>query len=258
MPIPISPYEAPPPAAAKIGGMNANEDPRKTGTIIFVTRWKSSVPIPALIRATEGSSPVISGTRIVAPNMATMCWRPSTARRSLVSFHGSHSHRESAAHGAALWSVLRLLETSIDSNLANRSGTCVAKRSSRFGPSGHGTDRPYRRGPRSQAKGLLNAQEPRSAADRGSCSALVRQRWYVGDDHRPIGLSLLGRHTILRQEDVGVAVARTARLHSAECSAGCCAGSPAPRSAWRRSWAAGCRRSTRTTAGRSGTWRNTT
>ena len=60
-------------AAARIGGMNAKDDPRKTGTIIFVTTWNNSVPTPAEIRATDGSRSVMSGTRMVAPNIATVC-----------------------------------------------------------------------------------------------------------------------------------------------------------------------------------------
>ena len=44
-------------------------------------RWKSSVPRPAKSRVLETSSPVRMGTRIVAPNMANMCWKPSSSIR---------------------------------------------------------------------------------------------------------------------------------------------------------------------------------
>ena len=35
--------------------MNANEEPRKAGTFIFVSKWKSSVPRPANRRVVETS-----------------------------------------------------------------------------------------------------------------------------------------------------------------------------------------------------------
>jgi hypothetical protein len=62
--------------AARIGAMKAKLEPRKTGTIRPVTRWKTRVPSPAVKRATEGLRPVRRGTRTVAPNMATVCCRP--------------------------------------------------------------------------------------------------------------------------------------------------------------------------------------
>ena len=56
--------------------MKAKLEPRKTGTIRPVTRWKTRVPTPAVKRATAGLRPVRRGTKTVAPNMATVCWRP--------------------------------------------------------------------------------------------------------------------------------------------------------------------------------------
>ena len=58
---------------ATIGGMKANEEPRNTGTIILVRKWKIRVPTPAASRATDASNPVRRGTSTVAPNMATVC-----------------------------------------------------------------------------------------------------------------------------------------------------------------------------------------
>ena len=59
----------------------ANDEPRNAGTLPPVMRWKSSVPAPAIRSVVPMSRPVISGTVTVAPNMANMCWRPSTAAR---------------------------------------------------------------------------------------------------------------------------------------------------------------------------------
>ena len=50
-----------------IGAMKAKLLPRKMGTLPLVTRWKMSVPTPAVNRATEGSMPTSSGTSTVAP-----------------------------------------------------------------------------------------------------------------------------------------------------------------------------------------------
>jgi len=68
--------EKPASLAARMGAMKAKLEPRKTGTIRPVTRWKRSVPTPAVKRATAGLRPVRRGTSTVAPNMATVCWRP--------------------------------------------------------------------------------------------------------------------------------------------------------------------------------------
>src|SRR5690554_4602275 len=49
------------PLAAMIGAINAKDDARKIGIWPPVTTWKIREPIPAVYRATFGSSPVISG-----------------------------------------------------------------------------------------------------------------------------------------------------------------------------------------------------
>ena len=59
--------------------MKAKELPRKVGILPRVHRWKIKVPIPAANRATPTSSPVSSGTRMVAQDMAKACCRPSSA-----------------------------------------------------------------------------------------------------------------------------------------------------------------------------------
>lgn len=69
--------------------MNANEEPRKAGTFIFVSKWKSSVPRPAKRSVVETGRPVIAGTRTVAPNIANMCCRPSTSIFGLPSVRAS-------------------------------------------------------------------------------------------------------------------------------------------------------------------------
>ena len=53
--------------------MKANEDPRNAGTLRFVSTWNSRVPRPANSSVVAISSPVRSGTRTVAPNIANMC-----------------------------------------------------------------------------------------------------------------------------------------------------------------------------------------
>ncbi len=62
---PGKPYSSIPPT---IGAINAKLLPRKTGTLLFVTRWKIRVPPPAVNNATAGSNPVSKGTSTVAPN----------------------------------------------------------------------------------------------------------------------------------------------------------------------------------------------
>ena len=52
---------------------NANDEPRNAGTLRLVKRWNKSVPIPAKRSVAETLSPVIRGTRTVAPNIANMC-----------------------------------------------------------------------------------------------------------------------------------------------------------------------------------------
>ena len=55
---------------------NANEEPKNAGTLNFVIKWNNKVPRPAISRVVEISSPVMIGTRIVAPNIANICWIP--------------------------------------------------------------------------------------------------------------------------------------------------------------------------------------
>ena len=44
-----------------------------------MTKWNSRVPRPAISRVVLTLSPVIRGTRTVAPNMAKTCWKPRTS-----------------------------------------------------------------------------------------------------------------------------------------------------------------------------------
>ena len=64
--------------ARTIGGMNAKLEPRNTGTILFVTRWKINVPSPAEKRAVEGSIPTRSGISTVAPKATNRNCMPTT------------------------------------------------------------------------------------------------------------------------------------------------------------------------------------
>ena len=66
------------PAAPKIAPMNANEEPRKIGTFLFVMKKNQIVAIPAQNKVTEIDIPQIIGTRTVAPNIANTCCRPRT------------------------------------------------------------------------------------------------------------------------------------------------------------------------------------
>ena len=65
--------------SARIGAIaayppkKAKEDPKNAGTLFFVTRWNSSVPIPANNSVVDTSKPVNNGTNTVAPNMANIC-----------------------------------------------------------------------------------------------------------------------------------------------------------------------------------------
>ena len=45
----------------------------------MASRWNSSVPRPANSSVVETDRPVSVGTSTVAPNMANMCWKPSTS-----------------------------------------------------------------------------------------------------------------------------------------------------------------------------------
>ena len=56
--------------------MNAKDEPKKAGTFPFERKWNSSVPKPANRSVAETDNPVSVGTRMVAPNMANMCWMP--------------------------------------------------------------------------------------------------------------------------------------------------------------------------------------
>lgn len=57
--------------------MNANDDPRNAA-LSLRKEWNSSVPKPANSNVAETESPVSVGTKMVAPNMANMCWMPKT------------------------------------------------------------------------------------------------------------------------------------------------------------------------------------
>jgi len=54
--------------AEMMGAMKAKLEPRKMGTCPWVTRWKISVPMPAVKSAVAGSSPTSRGTNTVEPN----------------------------------------------------------------------------------------------------------------------------------------------------------------------------------------------
>src|SRR3990170_7799819 len=84
MPTPMLTKLYPSDIANPIGAMNANDEPRKTGTMPLVTRWNMSVQIPAESKARLGLNPRIRGTRTVAPNIATVCCNPRTTRRCAV------------------------------------------------------------------------------------------------------------------------------------------------------------------------------
>ena len=58
--------------------MNAKLEPKNAGTLPLANRWNSSVPMPAKSSVTLTDRPVSVGTSTVAPNMANMCWTPST------------------------------------------------------------------------------------------------------------------------------------------------------------------------------------
>ncbi len=58
--------------------MKAKDEPRNAGTLPLVRKWNSSVPRPANSSVAETGRPVRIGTSTVAPNMANMCWKPSS------------------------------------------------------------------------------------------------------------------------------------------------------------------------------------
>ena len=61
-----------------MGAMKAKLLPRKMGTLPLVAAWNINVPMPAVKRATDGSSPTRSGTRTVAPNATNRNCAPTT------------------------------------------------------------------------------------------------------------------------------------------------------------------------------------
>ena len=62
--VPGNPYSS---VALMMGAIKAKLLPKKMGTLPLVTKWKMSVPIPAVNSATEGSMPTSRGTSTVAP-----------------------------------------------------------------------------------------------------------------------------------------------------------------------------------------------
>ena len=68
-----------------MGAMKAKEDARKMGTLPRVTSWNSSVPTPAVNRATLLLSPVSKGTSTSAPKATKSICAPrrQSRRRSL-------------------------------------------------------------------------------------------------------------------------------------------------------------------------------
>lgn len=67
------PFSAPYLEMELIESMKANDDPRKTGTMRLVVKWKMIVPTPAEMRAIDGFIPVINGTRMLEPIIAKVC-----------------------------------------------------------------------------------------------------------------------------------------------------------------------------------------
>ena len=64
-----------------MGAMKAKLEPRKIGTWRPVMSWNSSVPTPAPSSASEGLSPVSSGTSTSAPKATKRIWAPEIACR---------------------------------------------------------------------------------------------------------------------------------------------------------------------------------
>ena len=89
--------------------MKANDDPRKAGTLNRVTRWNSSVPRPANSSVAETESPVMAGTRTVAPNMANMCWSPSASILGLPRVRASRTATSRDEEFAIMNRVLKYL-----------------------------------------------------------------------------------------------------------------------------------------------------
>ena len=69
--------------------MKAKEEPRKAGTLPCDRKWNSSVPRPANSSVALTDRPVRIGTRIVAPNIANMCWKPNTSILGVPSLRAS-------------------------------------------------------------------------------------------------------------------------------------------------------------------------
>ena len=77
----IPPFNIATPCSLKtnaVAPINANDEPKNTGTIPFVTLWNIKVPTPAQMSAIDGLSPVKKGTNTVAPNIASTCCIPKT------------------------------------------------------------------------------------------------------------------------------------------------------------------------------------
>ena len=55
----------------------------------MVNTWNSRVPRPAISKVVAISNPVINGTSTVAPNIANMCWKPSSSIRGVPSWRAS-------------------------------------------------------------------------------------------------------------------------------------------------------------------------
>ena len=71
--------------------MNANDEPKNAGTFPFARKWNSSVPSPANSSVSLTDRPVSTGTKMVAPNMANMCWMPRTNMRGRPSVVASYT-----------------------------------------------------------------------------------------------------------------------------------------------------------------------
>src|SRR4029078_6102562 len=85
---------------AETGETAEKLDPRELGNRLPVINRNSTVPTPENSRVVAGGKPVSTGTRNVAPNIATTCWAPSPRvlgqlRRSSGATTKSGSDRES-------------------------------------------------------------------------------------------------------------------------------------------------------------------
>ena len=70
-------------AIAAYPAINANDEPRNAGTLPLESKWNNRVPKPANNNVACTERPVSTGTRMVAPNMANMCWKPNSTIRGL-------------------------------------------------------------------------------------------------------------------------------------------------------------------------------